>query len=488
MGRLRVRGGAVLTLDAAGTVYDFGEVVAEAGRVVYAGPADALPPAPDDDVVDADGGLVLPGLVNAHCHSSDSLVAGTAPALPLEAWSLYTEAGRFGRTPRDVYLSAALAAMDAAKSGTTTLLDHIRLSPALTPDGLDAAAQAFLDVGVRPVIAPVVSDLAPAETMPLDLIDLPSELAASLRRPGVPWREQLDVCEAFLVKWQGRVTVQIGPSAPQRCSDVLLDACGAFAQRYGARLHMHFLETAAQAVVAGRRFSGGTARAFGDRGLLANSSLVHCVHVDDDDVGAIVASGAVVVHLPHANLRLASGTMPWGAFASRGVPIALGTDGVLCNDSLSMFSVMKTAGLLHAGQPGTDAIDLLRAATQQGARACGVDGIGALTPGARADFVVLAPAVSRDPLDRAVYGEESRPPRVVVVDGQVVVRDGRLTRVDEDGLIAEAREAAEALVRRNASRFEHAGAMAAPMLRLVGRAKEVLASTRSGKGHSGSFN
>jgi 5-methylthioadenosine/S-adenosylhomocysteine deaminase len=484
--RLRILGGTVLTLDARGTVYNPGEVLVESGRVSFVGSPGSRPPQPGETVIDARHGLILPGLVNAHCHSSDTLVRGTAPTLPLEAWSHYTEAGRAGRTPREIYLSAALTAIEALKTGTTTLLDHLRLSPGPDLEGFEAAARAYLDVGIRSVVAPVLADLPAAETLPLDLIELSPADQETMARPPTPWQAQAEVCEAFVAGWKSRIHVQVGPSAPHRCSDRLLERCGEIAAAHGVRLHTHFLETVPQALVATRRFPRGAAAHLADLGLLPNASLVHCVHADDVDT--IAAAGAVVVHCPAANQRLASGVMPWHEFDARGVTIALGTDGVLCNDSLSMPSSMKLAGLIHTREPRPEAQAILRAATAAGARACGIAGIGRLEPGAKADVVVLGPSLSRDPYNRVVYEEEWRPVHAVLVDGRVIADGGRVTTMDEDALIEEAREASAALIDRNAERYRRAGNLAHPMRLLVARAQEVFTSIRSGQTPSGFFN
>ncbi len=486
MSRLRIRGGTVLTLDPAGTVFDPGEILIEGSGIAEVGPLSDHPVFEGEEVLDAPRGLILPGLINAHCHSSDSLVRGTAPAQPLEAWSQFTEAGRFGRSPREIYLSAALAAIEALKTGTTTLLDHLRLSPGLTLDGLEAAAQAYLDIGMRAVVAPVLSDLPAGDTIPHDLIDMPSGLGEPLRRPPLPWQQQADVAEAFIKMWAPRIGVQVGPSAPHRCSDALLERCGEISERHGVRIHTHFLETVSQAVVARRRFPRGAARHLADLGLLRNATLVHCVHTDAAAADTIAAAGAVVVHCPIANLRLASGTMSWNAFADRGVHVALGTDGVLCNDSLSLFTVMKVAGLVHAGERGPDAGTILRAGTQHGAVTSGLSGIGVLAPGSRADVIIVESPRADDPLAHAVYGAEWNSPRTVIVDGRVLVRDGRVTTVDEEAIAAEAQEASRHLVTRNAARFQFAREMAPHARRMVARAKEVYASTRSGRSPSGS--
>lgn len=497
MNRLRILGGTVLTLDASGAVFDPGEVLVEDGRIAAVGPRGGLTPhltmgtssvpyEPYEETIDASGALILPGLVNAHCHSSDTLVRGTAPMLPLEAWSQFSDAGRFGRTPREIYLSAMLTAIEALKTGTTTILDHLRLSPGLTLEGLEAAARAYIHAGIRAVIAPVLSDLPVAETLPLDMIDLPPAHAANLRRAPMSRQEQVDLCQAFIGKWKTRIGVQVGPSAPHRCSDALLECCGEMAARHHVRLHMHFLETAAQAVVARRRFRDGTARHLAALGLLPQASLVHCVYADEDDLDVLASSGAMAVHCPVANLRLGSGTMPWYALATRGARIALGTDGVLCNDSLSMLTVMKTVGLLHAEDSHLEPSDILRAATAYGAAVCGLHDVGAIEAGRRADLSIIESPPTQDSYTTAVLGLEWQRPVMVIVGGTVVVRDGRLTMVDEGAVAAEARDVASALIRRNAARFAEAREMVPFMQRLAARAKEVEPSTRSGKVRSAS--
>ncbi len=362
------------------------------------------------------------------------------------------------------------------------MLDHIRLSPAPDPDGFGAAAQAYLDAGLRAVVAPVLSDLSVADALPLDLVDLPAAHLDAMRRAPAPWPRQVAACDAFLDAWKGRVDTQVGPSAPHRCSDALLEACGEMAARYGVRLHTHFLESVPQAVVAQRRFRHGAAQHLAAMGLMANMSLVHCVHADD--VKTIAESGAAVVHCPTANQRLASGRMPWRAFAGRGVTLALGTDGVLCNDSLSMFSVLKVAGLIHTDHPRPQPEELLRAAVQGGAAVCGRPDLGSLEPGKRADLIVLGPSLSRDPCSRIVYEEEWRAAETVIVDGRVVVSGGRLTTIDEQAIFEEAREVSAALIARNAARYRYAEEVAGVMQRLVVRAGEVYASTRSGPNRS----
>ncbi len=154
MTRSWIRGGLCLLPAAEGHRAERRELEIRDGAIATLHPADTAVP-PDATVVDARDMLVTPGLVNAHTHSPDNLVRGTAPNLPLELWSLSSAVGREGRGPREVYVSTLLGCIEMLRGGTTTVLDHIRFSPDLDPAGLEAVAQAYLDSGMRAVIAPV---------------------------------------------------------------------------------------------------------------------------------------------------------------------------------------------------------------------------------------------------------------------------------------------------------------------------------------------
>lgn len=483
---LRITGGTLLLNDGTGRVLDRGELYI-AGSTIAAVGSGAERLEADyaaDTALDATGMLVMPGLVNAHYHSSDALVRGAAPGMPLEVWSPFTDAGRLDRTPREVYVSAQLGALEALASGTTAVLDHLRLSPALTEDGLDAAARAHLDAGVRTAVAPVLSDLPVAETIPIELAELPPHLAQAATATRQPPGEQLGVCAAFLARWAGRdlrVRVLVGPSAPQRCSDALLESCAALAARYGTGMHLHVLETRVQRYTCQRRYAGRTIEHLAALGVLGpRTSLVHAVWATDDDLDVIASTGTTVVHCPTANLRLGSGIARVPEMLRRGVRVALGTDGPGCNDSLNMVTVMKAAGLIHTlasadhtTWPAPDA--LLRMATHDAAAVLGYGGqVGALRAGQLADIVLVpldqpAFAPRPDPTGQLVYASEGARVDTVIVGGEVVLRGGRSTRVDERALYAEARTLAASLWTRNAAAYARARELAPYLAVMVRR-------------------
>lgn len=483
---LRIAGGALLANEESGQVLESAEIYVTGPTISAVGAAsDRLDERYDAvDTLDATGMLVMPGLVNAHYHSSDALVRGVVPGMPLEVWSAFTDAGRLDRTSREIYVSAQLGALEALASGTTAILDHLRLSPALSEDGLAASARAHLDAGIRAALAPVVSDLTLAATIPVELADLPADLIETAMAPRQPPTEQLRICEAFMQQWGDRtprLRVLVGPSAPQRCSDQLLESCAALAARFHTGLHMHFLESRVQRHTCQVRYGGRTAGHLQALGVLGpRTSLVHGVWATDEDLDIVASTETSVVHCPTANLRLGSGIARIPEMLRRGIRVALGTDGAGCNDSVNMVTAMKTAGLIHtlasadhASWPSPDA--LLRMGTSEAAAVLGYGSqIGVLRPGRLADIILIPldqPALTPRcaPIGQLVYATEGARVDTVIVGGEIVMRAGRSTRLDEGALYAEARELAAGIVRRNAPAYRRARALAPYLAAMVRR-------------------
>ncbi|MDI6025646.1 amidohydrolase [Corticibacterium sp. UT-5YL-CI-8] len=412
---------------------------------------------PGDSIIPGNGLLAIPGLVNAHTHSPDNLLRGTAPHLPLELWSLHSAAGREGRTPRECYISAALGGIEMLRTGTTALLDHVRISPDLDGLCLDAVAQAYRDLGLRAVIAPIVADRPVAQTLPLDTADLRDlDLSAYGMRSQLPAREQIEIAEAFVERWhgyQGRIQAAIGPSAPQRCSDDLLMRAGELADRKGIILHLHALETRAQQAMGQHLYGKGTLAHLDELGLLGpGTNLAHAIWIEIDDLERIARTNTAIVHNPVSNARLGSGFCPLSDYLERGIRVGLGTDSACCNDSNNLFETAKWAGLLHnLVQPHArwvGAETALRLATQGSADAIGLGpDVGDLAVGQVADITLLrlgTPAFT--PLNnivrQLVLSENGSSVAHIMVAGEIVLRDGVCTKVDEKAIWQEARDIA----------------------------------------------
>ena len=465
------------------------EIEVRGGRIVALHPAGT--PRPDDlPLLDARGHLVLPGAVNAHIHSPDSLIRGSAPELPLELWSLHSAAGRVDRSVAEVGLAIRLTAAELLRAGVTSVVDHIRFDPALSHELLSAAARAWEATGLRVVIAPVLADRPVAETLPFDDSDFAPDARPSSgygRAQALPWREQIALIEAFAREWHGaagRISVAVGPSGPQRCTDALLEAAGELSARRDLVLHSHVLETRVQRAMAHRLYGCGMIAHLEALGLLTpRANLVHAIWLDDGDLDRIAASGAGVVHNPVSNAKLGSGLCAVPDMLARGIRVALGTDSACCNDGGDLFETAKWAALLHnfAERDPARWVGPHRAfdmATRIGAQVVGLGACtGIIAPGFDADlsFVALEDPVFApllDPIRQLVLAGGRARVETVMVAGRVLLRDGRCVTIDLPETLREAQEAASRRMKANEGVYAAASVLAEPIRRMYARLRQ----------------
>ena len=450
---------ALCLIEEAGRLYaEHRSIETDDGHIAAIHPPGSRPSL-DRKFVDARDLIAAPGFVNCHSHSPDNLVRSTAGDLPLELWSLASSAGRESRSLREIYVSTMLGAIEMMRSGTTAVLDHVRISPDIDAEALDTVASAWRDSGMRAVIAPVVSDRSVVDTMPFDEDDLSGlDLSAYGSRPPLPAREQMAIIEAFFHRWHGsadgRIRVAIGPSGPQRCSDDLLIAAADFSRRHDTLLHTHILETRLQREMGLRLYGRGMIAHLGDLGLLTpRTNLVHSIWLEADDADRIVSADATVIHNPVSNARLGSGCCSLVDLISKGVRIGLGTDSACCNDSANLLETMKWAALVHRHHSadaetwlGPESALLL--GTSGGANVLGLKMAGRLEAGYSADvtfFKRKAPAFSplSNPVRQLVLSENGSAIDSVMIAGQFVLSNGRSTKIDETAIWEEGQALAD---------------------------------------------
>ncbi|MBI3962805.1 MAG: amidohydrolase family protein, partial [Deinococcus sp.] len=210
-----------------------------------------------DQVIDASGKLVLPGLMNAHTHSDQNFMRAVLGPLPLELWLV--EALEYAPPePERLQLSALLGAIELLKCGVTTVVDNLKLPSGKELAALDAVASAYRQVGIRAYLAPLVGDLPHHQALPIGREQYaPADLALLEQRSALPTAQALEVAEEAIQHYHqrgGRLQCWVGPTGHQRCSDQLLTGCAALAERYQVGIHTHALETKAQAVLDQRRY------------------------------------------------------------------------------------------------------------------------------------------------------------------------------------------------------------------------------------------
>jgi cytosine/adenosine deaminase-related metal-dependent hydrolase len=361
------------------------DLLLEHGRIAEPGT-----PAPEGaEVLEASHLLLLPAFANAHTHSPEALARGRAPMARLDAWlaAAYAD-GQDAMDAARIRRAVLLCAAEAIRGGAVRVTDHFRQIPP-TVASVAAAAAAWAESGMRARVA-------------MMLRDLPSP-GAGFTPPGTA--QALEVAGAVLRAGIAGAEIGLGPSAPQRCSDALLEGVAALARTEHAFVHLHLCETAKDAADIRARFGEDPVAALDRRGLSGPAvEYAHCVHLGDAELERMAASGTLMVHNPLANLRLGSGIAPVGRALARGVRLAIGSDGADSNDTQDMLEAAKLALLLpRAGRPDAewpDPAEVLGMAT----------GGAALAPGAAADVIAFdlrAPAF-------AEAGPEEIAPRLLL--------------------------------------------------------------------------
>lgn len=430
-------------------------------------------------VVHGQRNLLMPGLINAHFHSSVNHMKGRLPSLPLELFMLYESPAleTLRPTPRQAYLRTMLGCIEMLRAGTTSVMDDCFFVPEPTPEIIDAVAQAYVDSGMRATLALDEPELSEIEKLPF-LDDLaPDALRPRLaRRPKLGAGDLLALYGHLIERWHGaengRIGAAVSCSAPQRVSPAYFQSLDALSRTYDLPIFAHMLETKLQRVLGHEKFGGRSlVRYTHDLGLLSERmQVIHAIWVDGDDLDLIASSGAKVAHCPISNLRLGSGVMPLREMLDRGISVSLGVDEAIADDAVNMWSVMKTAGMIHT-LAGDDpdlwpsAREVLHAATVGGAAAMRRPALGTLKVGAPADLILvdlssLAFLPLNDLARQLVHVESGGSVRLTMVAGRVVAEGGHVTAVDEAALLAEAREVFDGL----ASIMRRAGEEVADLL------------------------
>jgi cytosine/adenosine deaminase-related metal-dependent hydrolase len=444
MASLLIRDAHILDLD---LPFERADVLIQDSRVAHIGVNLDMPA---DRTLDARGKVLMPGLINAHTHSNQILERGYGDRLPLDAWIIGAINGGPPPNARTLYVLAAWSALTQLKTGCTASLDHIGAAFDSVDAGMDALMQAYVDTGFRAAVAMSLGDLDFFQTLPRNLVpDLPTP---SMDMAPAPAADLLAAATRFLERWKGKVArIQpfVGPSAPQRCSDELLSGCFSLAETYDTGIHSHVLEARSQWFACQERFGTSPVAYLERQGWLSpRLSCAHGVWLCEDDLQRLSASGAAVVHNPVSNLRLASGIANLQHMLAAGTTVALGADGAASNDNQNMWEVVKLTGILHRvygpRSAWVSSETALRLCLEGGASVLRQQ-IGAIRPGYQADLVLLGGAdIFLRPKDlminSLVLGQLGQSVETVIVAGDIVIENGRSTRIDEDRLLQDVRQ------------------------------------------------
>lgn len=427
---LTIANGMIVTLDEAHTVHARGNIRVDGGVIRAVGP-DGGATSSGQDVLDATGAIVLPGFINAHTHSPETLARGLVDRVRYEDWIGTVWPALDALTPAQIRVAVLLGCAEMLRSGTTAVVDHFRQTP-LTPEAVRAAVAAYREAGMRARVAVMLRDRVMPSWAGRQVGDLHSLCTAIMDEHG---------------RAHGLVSIMLAPSAPHRCTDALLSMVAAMSVERGIHVQMHVDETRTQRDEAISIYGHSSVRHLESVGLLDRRvSLAHCVWVDDEDLDLLAKRDATVVHNPVSNLRLGSGVAPVPDMLRRGIAVALGSDGAASNDGQNMLEVMKMASLLPGARGFSErptVPDILAMTTGSVGGRFGMDGIGSIAIGRQADLVVFEGADARlhprhDIHRQIVFGGAGLTVLHVVIGGRIVVRDGEIQTFDEKAVFAEA--------------------------------------------------
>jgi len=445
MGTMLLEKGTVVTLNETDSVLVPGYVYIEGGTIAAVGEG----PAPEEmrqqagQVLDCSRKALLPGLVNAHVHLFQSFVRGPGGDRALLEWLRQVAWPVFqNMTGEDIYLAAMVSLLENIRGGATAIIDNHYVHQDQADDEVCRAAE---EMGIRYMLARGWADHDYHPTMQEE----PQRIIAEMERLYHTWHGRSN----------GRITVEFGPLIPWACSEHTLLRTYELAQAWGTGIHMHVAETQAEVEMSLQRTGMRHVEWLADLGILGpHMQLVHSVWLSDREIDLVAQSGSVVVHCPVSNMFLASGIARIAEMARQGIVIALATDGQACSNGEEMLDMLRiTSNLQKIG--GLDALALtpqqvLRMACRGGAAALGRrQQMGCLEAGKAADLVVLSLDIPRMMQMQSVPSSLVNFARrddlcTVIVDGRLLMHDGKVLVVDEEDLMREARLAYRHLLLR----------------------------------------
>lgn len=389
---------------------------------------DAAPPGfvPDKTIMGS-GKMLIPGLINAHTHPYMTIFRNCADDLKFNDWL-------FGRilpledklTPEDCYWGSLLGIMEMLSTGTTTFNDMYPFT--------DAAARAANDSGMRAVLS-------------RGLVGDRDNVAGGALR----------LREAFteMEKWSGieNLTFMLAPHAPYTCDDIYQKEVAAEAKRLGVRIHIHVSESLSEMETIRKKYGCTPPELLDSTGLLTDKTIAaHCVHLTDSDIALLAKRGVHVATNPVSNLKLANGVAPIPKLLRAGVNVAIGTDSAASNNALNVFRELGLLTILHKGVTGEEQAVTARegfdCATKNGAKALGLDNLGEIKPGMKADLAILdldRPNLQPlgDPIAALAYSANGTEVETVMIGGRIVMENRIFTTIDREKIIYEVNKVCE---------------------------------------------
>jgi len=419
---LLIKNGIILTMDKENRVIEDGFIGIREDTIVYIGrnKIDA------DEIIDAKGGIILPGLINGHTHIPMSLFRGLAEDISLKEWlENYIFPIERRLTPELVYTGALLSCAEMIMSGTTTFCDMYIFE--------DEVAKAARKAGMRCIISEALYDFLSPNYGEID--------------------KGFEYTKWLINKWRDDplINVAVGPHTLYTCSEKVLRRANEIALEYNVPIIIHVAETEDEVKEIKRRYGKSPIEYMEYLGMLGPHIIaVHCVHVSKRDMQLMSKYRVRVIHNPECNMKLASGISPVPDMINMGIYVGLGTDGSASNNNLDLLTEMDTAAKLHKiskmDPTVMDAVTILKMVTINGAKVLGMDNIiGSLEVGKKADIIIVNTdrphmVPMYNPYSNLVYSAIGDDVIHSIINGKVVMKNRELLTMELKSIIKDAEE------------------------------------------------
>lgn len=432
-GDILIKNGRIITIDADNSIIENGAVLINSDKITRIGTSDEMAGIKALHVIDANRGIVMPGLVNTHTHLPMSLFRGFADDMQLITWlneyMFKLEARYIG--PETVKWGTLLSCAEMLLSGTTTCCDGYFHE--------DAVAAAVNQSGIRAVLGQGV-------------IDFP---APGVADPSFNVQNAVEYATRFRNRYP-KINSSIFCHSPYTCSRETLVNAKQAARNLGVLFQIHVAETESEQEQIRQQHRKTAVEYLDSIGILDSRTLIaHAVWVTDSDIEIIRQRKSSISHNPESNMKLASGVAPVLDFIRAGIPTGLGTDGSASNNNLDLFTEMDSAAKLHKVHRYDvgvlDVLSVVRMATIEGAKAIGLgNATGSLEVGKKADIIILDTHKPHlvpmyNPISHLVYSATGADVRDVIIDGDMIVRDRNILTLDLDAILLKATEFASNL-------------------------------------------
>ncbi len=430
MKTLKIKQGTIVTMNKKREIFT-GDIYIEDGRISEV--SSEIQRRADEEIY-AKGKVVIPGLIQTHIHLTQTLFRGMADDMELLDWlrkRIWPLEGN--HTVETNYVSAKLGIVELIKGGTTSIIDME------TVNHTEGALAAIEESGFRAVIGKCMMDYG--EGVPDSLME--------------DTQTSIDESVRLLKKWhgrgKGRIIYAFAPRFVVSCSEKLLVKVRDLAKEYGVMIHTHASENRGEIELVQSDRGMRNVVYLHKLGMTGeNLILAHCIWLDDEEMKILADTGTKISHCPNSNLKLASGIAKIPELLDMGADVSIGADGAPCNNNLDMFREMRSAALIQKARllnPTTmPAERVFEMATLGGAKAMGMEKkLGSLEQGKKADIAIInlrtihnSPCGEDNIIPQLVYSASANDVETTIIDGEIVMKDRKMTAINERNIIEEA--------------------------------------------------